>query len=69
MMNSKSHDSLKLGNIVLINIALQIILYGRIDLNTFLNTKKVESGNDLMKLYIYIYIYTTSLKRFDPYGF
>ena len=46
MMYSKSHDSLKLGNIVLINIALQIILYGRIDLNTFLNTKKVESGND-----------------------
>ena len=59
MMNSKSHDSLKLGNIVLIliNIALQIILYGRIDLNTFLNTKKVESGNDLTKLYTYIYIY------------
>ena len=69
MMNSKSHDSLKLGNIVLINIALQIILYGRIDLNTFLNTKKVESGNDLMKLYIYIYIYTTSLKRSIPCGF
>ena len=50
MMNSKSHDSLKLGNIVLIliNIALQIIFYGRIDLNTFLNTKKVENGNDLI---------------------
>ena len=58
MMNSKSHDSLKLGNIVLIliYIALQIILYGRIDLNTFLNTKKVASGNDLIKLYICVYM-------------
>ena len=45
----QSHAIPKHGDIVLINIALQMKLNGRIDLNYFLNTKKVESGSNLIK--------------------
>ena len=49
MMKIQSHAIPKHGDIVLINIALQMKLNGRIDFNYFLNTKKVESDSNLMK--------------------
>ena len=49
MMKIQSHAIPKHGDLVLINIALQMKLNGRIDFNYFFNTKKVESDSNLMK--------------------